>query len=374
MSGSGFQLRDTPLLEWIPRGIDFPHEASSRIQSSFTNGCRIWIKRDDLSPLGFGSKYRRMEGFFSTLKAARKIFLSGSLHGNFLAGFLWNCKMNFSQVGNTLAPTRRTPEIYVLARSHNPQFQNCNSRITISLSDHIQIVSPKNWELIQSDYLGQMGYDPNRDYVVPDYGFSPLGELGYRVLWEEILQATKQMETQKQTNHHISTRAPLRNGNPGLDPGQTRTLVLDIGSGLSFLSAIRYFYPLILQGQRWDLRAVCLGEKKSTWLERIVPLWESLGWDRLDLPPMEWVQERIWDSAISPRFGSINTRLKKFIYGTYQSTLLPLEPIYSGKTLYTLCRNIPQEKCREWIYLHQGGILPWYRLYVSNQNPSEPKS
>jgi 1-aminocyclopropane-1-carboxylate deaminase len=61
---------------------------------------------------------------------------------------------------------------------------------------------------------------------------------------------------------------------------------------------------------------------------------------------------------VSPSFASTNQELDTFIKRNWSEKKLPLEPVYSGKTLYTILEYTKKKKLEgKALYVHQGGLL-----------------
>lgn len=77
----------------------------------------------------------------------------------------------------------------------------------------------------------------------------------------------------------------------------------------------------------------------------------------LDLKTIEIDENQIIDSKIRVGFGSRNIEILEYCKSFYEKYKIPIEPIYSGKTLYEIEALI---RSGQWngrtLYLHQGGL------------------
>lgn len=302
------------------------------------NGFEIYILRDDKSFLNLGSKLRRFQGF-RYLDSKKPILLEGSLGSNFLITF-------------TLLFALSGFRIYTLAKSYETSPKSINYQLLKKYSTEIQFGDYKSLLLAKQSIIETF---PDIQ-TIPKYGFSREGELGYQSLWKDI-------EVQ----------------NFG-------TLLLDIGSGLSFLSAKKYF-----QNRNVNVLGLSLGESKESWLKHLPNNIESLNWNKEDIPLDANFRDSITNPIILKKFASINKTLINFIQATYKDSGLPLEPVYSAKSLFTLLYYLEEPKLnhsindygkkeidhrfkerlsaspnKKILYIHQGGLLSWYKLFTSN--------
>lgn len=309
------QLKDSPLVLWKRKG-DY----------------EIWIKRDDISAFGLGTKIRRFTGFKS-IPPTTPIIVSGSYHGNYLAAFSYL----FASKGHT---------VISFARTSNPNLKTANSCLVEYFSDELWVGSGKTFCKREDLFNGSVrNYDFNKaksevnklfpnSVWIPEYGFSKEGTIGLESLWEEI-----------------SSRFSEFN------------IFLDMGSGLTYLSALHYFYN---RNSSVKIYGVALGEKRNSWIDQWDSHLEKLGWEEgVDLPSLSQIQDSILEPSILPGFGRVNQALKQYTIDIYKKYEIPLEPIYSAKSILTLEEAIEKRSipAGNYIYVHQGGLLNWTSLY-----------
>jgi 1-aminocyclopropane-1-carboxylate deaminase len=311
------QLQDSPLQLWKRKG-DY----------------EIWIKRDDISAFGFGTKIRRFTGF-KNIPSTTPIIISGSYHGNYLATFSYL----FANQGH---------RVISLARTSNPKLKTGNSCLVDHFSNELWIGSGKTFRK-REDITYETAIDREYNFYevkskvnklfpngiwIPEYGFSKEGSIGLESLWEEI-----------------SSRFSEFN------------IFLDMGSGLTYLSALRYFYN---RNSSVKIYGVALGEKRHSWIDQWDSHLEKLGWkEGVDLPSLSQIQDSILEPSILPGFARVNQTLKQYTKDFYSNYGIPLEPIYSAKSIFTLEETIETKSIPpgRYIYVHQGGLLNWMSLY-----------
>ena len=72
---------------------------------------------------------------------------------------------------------------------------------------------------------------------------------------------------------------------------------------------------------------------------------------------------------ISKSFGSTNNELNTWIQKIYSEKKIPLEPVYSGKSLFSLIPFLKKNKLiGKGIYIHQGGLLNSVDKFMTLQN------
>ncbi|HNI86838.1 MAG TPA: 1-aminocyclopropane-1-carboxylate deaminase, partial [Leptospiraceae bacterium] len=74
---------------------------------------------------------------------------------------------------------------------------------------------------------------------------------------------------------------------------------------------------------------------------------------------------QILEPKISPSFASKNKEIENWIREIWEKKQIPLEPIYSGKTLYTVLDFIQKKRFQgNGIYVHQGGLLNHLKYFM----------
>lgn len=124
-------------------------------------------------------------------------------------------------------------------------------------------------------------------------------------------------------------------------------LVLDVGTGLSWLSANSYF------GNAIPIYGVSIGLSKTKMFSWLEEKRKTFGFKNYATE-----EAKILEAPIPSGFGSENPQILEYSKSFYNKYGIPLEPIYSGNSLYAIERKIDSG---EWkgrtLYLHQGGLL-----------------
>ncbi|WCL48036.1 hypothetical protein [Leptospira sp. GIMC2001] len=313
---------------------------------------QIVLNRDDQSPFGFGTKIRKWKGIENRLRnqtdPSRNVLLCGSLHGNYLASFSYlfrKASYNVTSIG----------------LSYNPNFQSANSIITKHSSNNIVIANRSNLKETTQNIL-----KANPTLIeIPQYGFCDSAMLGLNSLWIEIENHFRDKISNMSRNKEFPNQIQLEENKFSF------IVYLDIGSGLSFLSALNYFHkkPIILvKGMEIAVQVIgiCLGESKKSWLEKYEYHLKMLNLSDSDLPNQSLMEKNIWEADDLPGFGKSNAKINQWITTKYKETDILLDPIYSAKSLIAI-ENVLQSSKINWqssygIYVHQGGFLNFLDL------------
>lgn len=305
---------------------------------------KLSILRDDRLALGMGTKFRKFFGIHSALQVqnVKKVVLQGELHSNALAAFCFlfhNFGYEVRSIAYTRDPKRVSANsIFVKWNSHKleifpsrgewkkkiqilseflPDLQYTFSKTDAATSQNARTDSilkhdriPLNIQkIIEKDIIfGSI--------LIPEYGMSLEAAEGLNSLWRQI------------------------------QVSEYDRLVLDLGSGLTFLSAKKYF------GNSIPIYGVNIGlpkKKMLNWLERKR---NSLGFSKVEIEV-----EEILEISNLGGFGSKNSIILKYCNSFYEKYKIPLEPIYSGRSLYTIESLIQSGLWKgRTLYLHQGGL------------------
>ncbi len=268
----------------------------------------IFVIRDDMISFGFGTKVRKIEGLIKDLKSRNKkqILLWGSLHGNYLASYCHILYLNGFQV-------------HVLAYSRDPNFKSANQIIVENHSSSFQRFSSKDSLLV---YLNQVEKNFEVEgHIHPEFGFHRSALPGLSRLWENLESKM---------------------------PGK-KTIFLEIGSGMTFLSSISCYL-----GTEVKICGISVGEAKHSYQNKIKEQQKYLG--LIEKLPTDI---EILDPLNGSKFSKTKESDKTLAMEVYESSGVLIEPIYGTKT-WEYFKN-PQffsEYLPEpWVYLHQGGQL-----------------
>lgn len=269
----------------------------------------LCIKRDDKTFGSFGTKFRRLGGLLCHLKTKKihSVFLSGSPHSNFVS----SASYIFHSEGFHVSAAHI---------SKDPKIRTANSILSNRFADKIYICRDQlDLEDCKADF--QNAYPDG--FVIPKFGLNVHCFESLSGLWGEI---------------------------NSLD-NEFGYVFLDIGSGLTFLSALKHL------SVNKKIFGVAIGNKKDKLEIELANLADEFGLD------MTRYYE-ILIPAISPNFSSRNSKLESYIREVWASKKIPLEPIYSAKTLFTIIKYIEEKNLEgKGIYIHQGGLLSHLRYF-----------
>lgn len=259
----------------------------------------IFILEDFQGPGTLGTKLRKAKGLLEELKTSqyKKVSMFGSRNSNFLAAFSLFFKLNgFS--------------ISTFTYSHS-SYRGGNSILTEHFSDSIDHFSSKNDLLVSPEY--QKHKNSPDCFSINEFGIHKGSLNGLRSLW----------------NHPVFEKF--------------KTIVLDVGSGLTYLSALEFF------GSRKKIIGISLGlgiPKMNAYLKE----------QELNLSLNVNREYELISPAIAKSYNSKSKTLSQFI-GEMGEKEVFLEPMYSGKSLYTIFHSFHKSEMNEVLYLHQGGLI-----------------
>lgn len=275
-----------------------------KIQSS-----ELFIKREDRIFFSQGTKVRKLLGIYRSLESkfrtgeVRRVILQGNLHSNaILAGSLF---FRFVEV-----PTK------ILGYSRDPELITPASIISKRFSELELYPTREEWRKIVEGTTKSLS---PRDILIPEYLFTSYALEGLASLWEEI------------------------------DPTQYDRIVLDVGSGLTWISAFLW--------GKLPVTGICLGMPKGKFLPWMESNLSSLRLPNLDLPLESLIdpkQKLEGDFSYGKKGNFWQERSKEYQkrFGIY------FEPIYSAKSI-SIIESMMEEKELEGriLYVYQGGIL-----------------
>ncbi|PJZ26277.1 1-aminocyclopropane-1-carboxylate deaminase [Leptospira hartskeerlii] len=269
----------------------------------------LFIKREDQIFFSQGTKIRKLQGIYKSLEPKlrsgeiEKVILQGNLHSNaILAGSLF---FRFVEV-----PTK------ILGYSRDPRLITPASIIAKRFSELELYPTRQEWEKAVEDTTKSLS---SNQFLIPEYLFTPSALEGLSSLWEEI------------------------------DPTHYDRIVLDIGSGLTWISGLEW--------GKLPITGVCLGIQKSKFVS-----WMDLNLSSFRLPILDLPYENLIDpkEKIKADFSygkKGNFWLEKS--KEYQNRFgLYLEPIYAAKSI-SILESMMKERELEGriLYIYQGGIL-----------------
>lgn len=302
--------------------------------------------RDDLLPFGFGTKWRKVMGILSYLHSNQipKVLLWGAIHGNYLASFTTILR----QFGIS---------VETITYSKDPNLRTYNERLVQSHSETVRCYA--NRKIAEAEFLETSKHF--QGLCLPEFGLHPNLTIGLTSFWLEL-----QAEMNR-TNHPILEReSKAPDANVKTDPP---ILIMEIGSGVSFLSAFEFFFDSQIQ-----VLGVMVGEPKKTWLSKVEGIQSKLGMKIRPIPEKQILEMDRHNldskaSANGTRFGKRKPFHNQWIQNFYETYEILLEPIYSANTVLSLTKwasrenpnlSIAKESLNSQtpiFYLHQGGQI-----------------
>ncbi|PJZ49424.1 1-aminocyclopropane-1-carboxylate deaminase [Leptospira saintgironsiae] len=274
-----------------------------------THSSELFIKREDRIFFSQGTKIRKLLGIYRSLESKlrsgeiQNIILQGNLHSNaILAGSLF---FKFVDV-----PTK------ILGYSRDPKLITPASIISKRFSELQLYPTRKEWEKAVEDTRKSL---LTNQALIPEFLFTSFALEGLTSIWDEI------------------------------DHSQYDRIVLDVGSGLTWLSGILW--------GKLPITGICLGlEKKKfgPWMESNL---SSLRLSKLNLPYESLIdpQEKLKANFSYGKKGNIWLEKSK----DYQKRFgIYLEPIYGAKSI-SIIESMMEKRELEGriLYIYQGGIL-----------------
>ncbi|MDF3821930.1 hypothetical protein P3G55_18645 [Leptospira sp. 96542] len=291
-------------------------------KNSQSNQPKIYMIRDDLLPLGFGTKWRKLESAVQFFRSTGKkhILLWGALHGNYLASFSLGLRMNGF-------------EVTCFAYAKDPSLHTFNETIVKRHTHNLTLLENRN--KAEKKFEAESIYFP--DSHLPEFGIHPSLTKGLISYFTKL------------KNQIISLK------DKGNSHQKKSLLVLDIGSGVSFLCALQVFSETDV-----EVFGILASEPKSSWVKKAYFLQNSLGLDLKSVDPDSVLDFFEFFPNVSRQFGKPNQWIYEKVRKYFQMTKILLEPIYSAKSILCLEKvlenNDPTKLGgRDVFYLHQGG-------------------
>ncbi|PJZ56758.1 1-aminocyclopropane-1-carboxylate deaminase [Leptospira barantonii] len=296
----------------------------TQIRNIFTSSqTTLSILRDDRLATGIGTKSRKFLGIHSELerRGIDNVILQGELHSNALAAFAFLFHRFGYQV-RSIAYARdksRTTPNAVLVRENSHSLTTYSSRFDWKRAvQEADALSFRNSNIIQNSNIQEFEFKNDETWgIVPEFGFCHAAAFGLDSLWKQI---------------------PIE---------KYDRLVLDLGSGLTWLSALNFFQNRIL------ISGISIGLSKKKMIPWLNDEKSILGLETLQIDP-----DCIYEPEDDSGFGSLNPEILEYCKTFEKKHTIPIEPIYSGRTLKTIEALIADGSWNGRIlYIHQGGLL-----------------
>lgn len=249
-----------------------------------------------------GTKFRKFWGIHSDLekKKIKKVVLQGELHSNALTAFAF-LFYNFGYKVRTLCYTRDKIRI-----SANSIFVKKNSHFLEKWD------SRSNWK----NAVEQIQIDKESEVLIPEYGLILSASNSLHTIWKQI-----RVE-------------------------EWDSLIIDLGSGLTWLSAKCFYQNQI------PIYGISIGLSKKKMIPWLEEKRNSLGLENFPIK-----ESFVLESGFRQGFGSLNSNILEYCNSFYLKSGIPIEPIYSGRSLFAIEKKMEQgELIGKILYLHQGGL------------------
>ena len=319
-SGAGvprLRLAHTPTpLQRIPR-------LSERL------GVDLWIKRDDATGgVEAGNKVRKLEFLLADALARRSdlVMTCGALQSN-------HCRATAALAARLGLRCR------VFLRTEDPHALpplGGNALLMRLLGAELTLISPAEYRernalmASEAERLRRLGLRP---YVIPEGGSNGLGSLGYVAAMEEVRQQLDLGLAGGQPFDRIVHACGSGGTAAGVALGAARHQVAARVIAAAVCDSAAYFQ---------EVAARIVDEIRA--LDGALPA------------PVPLVVEDRWKG---PRYGVSSPEQLRFLVDIARSTGLVLDPVYTGKALFTLARLVASDPSllgRRVLFLHTGGL------------------
>lgn len=290
----------------------------------------LWIKRDDLTGLGFGgNKIRQLEFYFGDALAsgADTVLITGAVQSNYVRAAA--ACANRLGLKTVIQLENRVPDMDDTYR------RNGNVLLGQMLGAEFMHYPVGEDEAgadqalrDRADALRAEGRNP---YVIPlSADNPPLGALGYIRAADEII-----------------TQAP-----EGFD-----ATILATGSGQTHAGLI--FGLRALRHKKGRVYGICVRRGPAEQVPRITKLWKSLE-KLLDYPlPFDHHDMLIWGGALAPGYGQLGDNARQALADMARFEGLFLDPVYTAKAFAGLPGLLADGTIRPGqrvLFLHTGGL------------------
>ena len=290
-------------------------------------GIDLWIKRDDLTGLGFGgNKVRQLEFYFGAaeMAGADTILITGAVQSNYVrTAAAAAAKLGLKSV---LQLEDRVPGMdQTYATSGNVLLGRLLGADYMYYADGEDEVGADKALRARADALRDVGHTP---YVIPlGLDNPPLGALGYMEAAREI---------QKQASKYDA-------------------VVVASGSGathMGFLAGLRCL------GVDTPVYGSCVRRSAAIQSARLNTLKQNLGiLLQCDLP-VEPDDIQVWDGALGDAYGKMDKKSKNAMTLMAQREGLFLDPVYTSKSFAGVIGLVEEgvmEQGMRVLFIHTGG-------------------
>ncbi len=297
-------------------------------QMSKKLGIDLWLKRDDLTGLGFGgNKTRQLEFYFgdALTKRADSILITGAVQSNYVR----SAAAAAARLGmkSVLQLEERVPDM------GTEYYQSGNVLLTKILGAERMSYPVGEDEAgadaalqARADELKAQGYSP---YVIHlGLHHAPLGALGYVAAGQELCQQMRDFDA----------------------------VVVPSGSGAThggLLTGLR------TSGASAPVFGICVRRNSQLQHKRMLTVLELLS-DLLGIDPARVVDDVLtWDEALAPGYGRLGPKSRAALELMAQTEGVFLDPVYTAKTFAGLIDLVEQRHIKpgqKVVMIHTGGL------------------
>lgn len=311
-------------LEDIPRiksaFLPTPLEYLPRLSEKF-KGCRIWMKRDDLTGHCFGgNKERKLEYILADAiaKKAGSVVTVGAVQSN-------HCRM-------TAAMARRlgldASLILIEGENPEPELPEANHFLDIFLGAEIHFVKKDAVQEKIDSVMNDLQAKGKNPYFIEGGGHNELGAMGYVNAFNEI---EKQMAEAGEKADHIIVAAG------------TGTTCAGIAAGMALASSLNTLHCISVARKKERCTA-----EISIILEKMIPL---LGFS---LSPEPF---KVYDEYVGDGYGILYEECVKSMRLLAEEEGCILDPVYNAKAFHGMIDLIGKNAVRgNVIYVNTGGL------------------
>ncbi len=290
-------------------------------------GIELWLKRDDLTGLGFGgNKTRQLEFYFGEALAqkADTVLITGAVQSNFVrSAAAAAAKLGLSAV---LQLEERVPDMAA------PYYSSGNVLLAKILgAEHISYPLGEDEAgadaalHLRADQLQAEGRTP---YIIHlGLNHPPLGALGYIPCGDELSQKVSEFDAVITPSGSGATHAGLQAG-------------------------------LRLAGNAAPVYGICVRRNQVQQLARITTVLSKLA-ELLEVDPTIISEDiNLWDGALAPGYGQVGQSTREALTLMARTEGVFLDPVYTAKTFAGLLGLLKEgviQKGQKVVMLHTGG-------------------
>ncbi len=290
-------------------------------------GIDLWIKRDDLTGLGFGgNKVRQLEFYFGAAleKSADTVLITGAVQSNYArTAATAAAKLGLGAV------IQMENRVHGMDETYNTSGNVLLSRLLgAEFMRYPEGEDEAGADLALRQRAEELGKEGRTPYVIPlGLNNPPLGALGYMKAAEEILQQ-----------------------DDGFD-----SMVVASGSGQTHFGLLAGLRAL---GCKTPVHGICVRRDAATQIRRLTTVGEYLN-TLLQCDPIVAVSDILtWDGALEPGYGHVGPPAREAIMMMARKEGLFLDPVYTGKSFAGVPGLVREGRIKPGervLFVHTGG-------------------